>query len=197
MSDSKFIFSIVLLLILVGGAVAMYYPRKKENFKLSSDYFPDTAEIPVSYLPVNGLNNSYFRGGDYKDLVDSPAVPEPPKKEQTQEYYSPQQMMPESNMGAQGNRNGMEDDGEIPNQSNIIGINLSKHRLQADCVSATFNIFNSEVSPIDSVHRIYSDSAHYIPNSIVTGTEMYENFKDPSLETVYDNAMKRLEIKHV
>lgn len=198
MSDSKFIFSIVLLLILIGGAVAMYYPRNKESFKISADYFPDNAEVPVSYVPVSGLNNSYFRGGDYKDLVDSPAGPEPVKKEQVQEYYSPQQMMPDSNMSGvnQGSRY-EDDDGSIPNQSNVTGINLSKHRLQADCITATFSIFGSEATPVDSVHKIYSDSTHYIPNSIITGTEMYENCKDPSLQTVYDDAMKRLEIRHV
>lgn len=190
MNSSNIICLVAIALILV---ITFYKCPSKEGFRVAgpSAMLPDVGEVPLDMdhsPPIMALNGSNFRG--YGDLVESPSLPPQHKPEKMGDYLTPQDMMPSGSM-EQGTRH--REDGSIPNENNVIAVNLAKNNLQLDCVSATFNIGHEVVPVVNSVHANYDNRLHYQPNSIITGTEYDHAFRQVN-DFNLDYAERRLEI---
>lgn len=205
MSASKIVCLVAIALILV---VAFYKCPKKEGFRVAPPAVPPAAfngmisdeNVPQGqdYSPGNimTLNGSTFRGGTgFADMVASPSLPVQ-KQQAMGQVMSPSEMMPQGSMDAQGIR--YNADGSIPNEGNVAYVNLARNKLQADCVTATFNLNGGHIRPVNSVHADFSGRIHYIPNSLISGSE-YDRaqVRADKADGVFDEYTKRLEVAFV
>jgi len=189
MNTSHIVSLAVIVLILV---LAFHKYSKKEGFRMASPAFHDvieSSEVPISqeHSPnIIALNGSNFKGGDsFGDLVASPSLPVQ-KQDEVGRYYTPQEMMPTSTM-EQGARHNA--DGSIPNEGNVIAVNLAKSK-HSDCM-LVFNVGIDEGNdgPVNSIHS-YTDD-HFKNYSLISGTE-YDRSTGK-----YDKGNRRLELAYV
>lgn len=189
---------IALALVLI--LVYKKYGVKKEGFKVSQYLIPSPAfndmievsDVPNSqdYSPnILALNGSQFRSPDFSGMVASPSVNTPQGESVSDNYLTPNELLPSASM-EQGSR--YREDGSIPNEGRVIAVNLAKNKHQIDCVAGTFNLGHSHIAPVNSVHAYYGDAVHFIPNSLVTGSE-YET----AHEQVFQKDQRMLEMKYV
>ena len=187
----------IVAVILVLALLYKKYGMKKEGFQVSPPTIPAPAMISVDEVPnsqdyspnIMALNGSQFRGVDFSGMVASPSINSPSSETVSDNYLTPNELLPSASM-EQGSR--YRDDGSIPNEGRVIAVNLAKNKHQIDCVAGTFNLGHSNIAPVNSVHAHYGDAVHFIPNSLITGSE-YES----AHEQVFQKDQRMLEMKYV
>jgi hypothetical protein len=181
----------IALLIFV---VFFYKYPKKSSFKVPNGMVVEASEVPLSQdrsPPISALNDSYFRGGDFASLVASPSVPTQKVDKMPDNYLTPAEMLGPANMTDAGQR--FREDGSIHNDGRVIAIDISRDKLQTDCISATFNIGSGEgIRPINSVHKF--QQPYVVPTSILFNTSYDTHSRDPQTAEWYrQNSLLRLQ----
>lgn len=183
-------------LAIVALLVLLYRNRTKEGFGIPQPSFfegIDTSERSVTeYSPsILALSGAQFRGGsDFSRLVAGPVSPAEKKQDTVSPYTLPTDMMPVPTMDNSGGSAA-----GIPNDGNIIAVNLSRSKFH-DCISDTFNLGYREgvTKPVNSVHSYTED--YFRANNLLTGTEMGKIYDAArSADGSLNEAVKALEMR--